>query len=157
MKYRPLITLLICFLSFFSSTLFPPAYAESVYKWVDAQGNIHYGDRPQGNATQTLRVVPAPPVDTASQQRLEALKKQDKNNTSKKEAEAKAERAPESNKEVAKRNCSVAKQNLAQLENSGLFLIEKDKDGTDRLMPPEERSKNTEAARKDIERWCNWT
>ncbi len=155
MKYRTLITLIFCSSSIFLAQA--QAYAESVYKWVDAQGNIHYGDRPQNNPAQTLYVPPPPPVDAASQQRLEALKKQGKDNERKKEATAKAEAIPDSNKEVAKRNCSTAKENLAQLETAGTFLVETDKDGNQRLISSEERSKKAEAMSKEIERWCNWT
>jgi len=133
------------------------AIAESVYKWVDAQGNIHHGDRPQNNSAQTLHVAPPPPVDEASQQRLEALKKQDKDSQRKKEAATKETANPNSNKEVAKRNCSAAKENLAQLETANTFLIEKDAEGNPRIIPQEERNKKAEAMHKEIERWCNWT
>ncbi len=132
------------------------AYAESVYKWVDTQGNIHYGDRPQNNSAQTLHVAPPPPIDAASQQRLEALKKQGKDNEHKKEAATKEAANPDSNKEVAKRNCSAAKENLAQLETVNTFLIEKDTEGNPRIIPAEERSKKTETMHKEVERWCNW-
>ena len=143
--------LIFCFSSIFA------VQAESVYKWVDAQGNIHYGDRPQNNSAQTLRVAPPPPVDEASQQRLEALKKQDKDSQSKKEAASKEAANPNSNKEVAKKNCSAAKENLTQLEAINTFLIEKDAEGNPRIIPQEERSKKAEAMHKEIERWCNWT
>ena len=151
MKYRSLITLIFCFSSIFV------AQAESVYKWVDAQGNVHYGDRPQNNSAQTLHVPPPPPVDTASQQRLDALKKQGKDNQSKKEAATKEAANPSSNKEVAKRNCSTAKENLAQLETANTFLIEKDAEGNPRIISQEERNKKAEAMQKEVERWCNWT
>lgn len=131
--------------------------AESVYKWVDAQGNIHYGDRPQSNAAQTLHVAPPPPVDEASQQRLEALKKQGKDNARKKEATAKEAANPDPNQAVAKKNCSMAKESLAQLETANAFLVETDNEGNKRLIPEEERSKKAEAMSKEVARWCNWT
>lgn len=29
-----------------------PLYASEIYKWTDAQGNVHYGDRPSGAPTE---------------------------------------------------------------------------------------------------------
>lgn len=153
MNYRPLMTLMLCFSSIFMAE----ATAESVYKWIDAQGNIHYGDRPQNDSAQTLRVAPPPPVDTASQQRLDALKKPGKDNQKKKEEAVKEAANPNSNKEVAKRNCAAAKENLVQLETASTFLVEKDTEGNPRIIPPEERTKKAEAMQKEVERWCNWT
>lgn len=56
------------------------AQAERVYRWVDAQGKVHYSDRPQGNA-QAIEIrpgsgaglaagVPASGVNAAECQRL---------------------------------------------------------------------------------------
>jgi len=51
------------------------AQADGVYKWMDAQGHIHYGDRPQSNTAQPLNIPPPPPVDEALRQRREAMGK----------------------------------------------------------------------------------
>ena len=53
-----------------------PVQADSVYKWIDAQGRIHYGDRPQSNTAQPLNIRPAPPVDGGTRQQQEAISKQ---------------------------------------------------------------------------------
>lgn len=138
-----------------SSIYFAQVHAESVYKWVDTQGNTHYGDRSQGNATQTLRVTPPPPVDEASQQRLQALKKQGSASTLKKDAlPTTAAEKPGPSKEEMEKNCSLAKENLAQLEGVGALLFETDKEGNRRLLTLEERSKTTETMHQETERWC---
>ncbi len=153
MKYRPLSTLTFFFITFFIAH----ANAESVYKWVDEQGNIHYGDRPQDAAAQTLHVPLPPPVDEASQQRLNALIKQSKDTTNKKEKEtatAKSATKSDPSKEEMEKNCSMAKENLAKLEGASALLFEADKDGNRRILPLEERNKTTETMRKETERWC---
>ena len=48
------------------------AQADGVYKWVDAQGRVHYGDRPQSNTAQPLDIRPAPPVNEGLRQQPEA-------------------------------------------------------------------------------------
>lgn len=150
MKYYLPATLVFCFISFMSH-----ASAENVYKWVDAQGNIHYGDRPQDTAAQTLHVPSPPPVDEASQKRLEALIKQGKGTASSKEtATAKSATTSGPSKEEMEKNCSIAQENLAKLEGASALLFEADKDGNRRILPLEERSKTTESMRKETERWC---
>jgi hypothetical protein len=39
------------------AALAPPAAAQ-VHRWVDAQGRVHYGDRPLGESGTTLRIRP---------------------------------------------------------------------------------------------------
>ena len=36
-----------------------------VYKWVDENGVVHYGDRRPGQAAETVEIEVAPPVDSA--------------------------------------------------------------------------------------------
>ncbi len=45
--------LLLCF-AVFALTTGGGAMANEIYKWVDDQGNIHYGDRPAGNEASEL-------------------------------------------------------------------------------------------------------
>ena len=52
-----------------------PAHAVDVYKWKDAKGGVHYGDRPPSDgAASTLEVpddAPSPAEEAAASQRLE--------------------------------------------------------------------------------------
>jgi hypothetical protein len=45
------------FLLFFMFLLVSQVPAE-IYKWVDAQGNVHYGDEPQGAGAKPMRQLP---------------------------------------------------------------------------------------------------
>lgn len=48
-----------------------------VYKWVDEQGQVHYGSRPpSGQAANPVRIEKAPPADPYAQQRREKMQKQ---------------------------------------------------------------------------------
>lgn len=39
-----------------------PAWADNIYKWVDAQGGVHYGDQPQAATARLVNLsTPAPP------------------------------------------------------------------------------------------------
>ena len=42
----------------------PLAFAE-VYRWVDANGQVHYGDRPPASSTQAVKFKPGTTAETA--------------------------------------------------------------------------------------------
>jgi len=44
-------------LALLSLVLATPAYANQVYKWVDAQGNVHYSDKPHPGAKE-VKIAP---------------------------------------------------------------------------------------------------
>ncbi len=52
------------------------AFAGDVYKWTDSRGNVHYGDRREGNAT-AVRLAPTPPPDPRSLAELEVVRNGD--------------------------------------------------------------------------------
>lgn len=63
MKFRPLtvatlITLLV------SGT----AFSSEIYKWTDENGNVHFGDRPAGEAPERLTIASNPTNRTAVQE-----------------------------------------------------------------------------------------
>ncbi|MBT8109678.1 MAG: DUF4124 domain-containing protein [Gammaproteobacteria bacterium] len=49
-------------------TLAGGAYAAGIYKWTDADGNIHYEDRPSGSATETRMALSYSRTDPGSVQ-----------------------------------------------------------------------------------------
>lgn len=46
-----------------------PAIAESVYKWTDADGKVHYGGAPEGQKSEAVPVEKAPPPDKSLEER----------------------------------------------------------------------------------------
>lgn len=50
------------------------AMANEIYKWVDDEGNVHYGDRPTGSAAEQLLASSYRRTDSSSvQKRVESL------------------------------------------------------------------------------------
>lgn len=50
------------------------AMANEIYKWVDDEGNVHYGDRPTGSATEQRLAANFRRTDSSSvQKRIESL------------------------------------------------------------------------------------
>ncbi len=44
------------------------AFANDIYKWTDADGNMHYGDRPSGDATEERLAISSKPTDPSKVQ-----------------------------------------------------------------------------------------
>ncbi len=44
------------------------AFANDIYKWTDEDGNIHYGDRPTGDATEERMAISSTSTDPAKVQ-----------------------------------------------------------------------------------------
>jgi len=87
------------------------AGAEGVYKWTDAQGRVHFGDRPPGEASTTAIAPLAPPAAPAPtdaeravrQQRLLDMYRDERLEKEEREAKQKAE------DEERRRRCAHAK------------------------------------------------
>lgn len=50
--------------------------AGGVYKWVDDNGVVHYGDRPNTTEAQEVKIDPAPEVDPAAEEKLRQQRQQ---------------------------------------------------------------------------------
>ena len=49
------------------------AFASNIYKWTDEQGNVHYGDRPTGDASEERLAIASRPTDPSKvQARIQA-------------------------------------------------------------------------------------
>ncbi len=44
------------------------AFASDIYKWTDEHGNVHYGDRPAGDATEERLTISSGPTNTSKVQ-----------------------------------------------------------------------------------------
>lgn len=132
-----------------------PALAE-VYKWVDAEGNVHYGDRPpsEGRETRSLDLTPAPDRDSDHGSRslkqrrlLEAF-----------EAERAERELAESEAAEAKRErvhkCDQARRTLANFERANVIYTTDDS-GARNYMSDGERREAAANARAWIARHCD--
>jgi len=142
-----LITILLCALA-------PIASAE-VYKWTDAQGNVHFGDKPPAGKSETINLPTheAPAVPAVSEDRIEKQKRlldayaeerRLKNETDEKARKEKAER---------KQRCADLRDDLRNQEDAG-SIYTLDKNGERVYLSNEQREASTAALRKEVEYWC---
>jgi len=128
------------------------AFAE-IYKWMDEQGRVHYGDRPLANSTE-MEIDNAKKSNVKiSQSREESrqrlLNAYDEDNKRKAEEKAKSKNQK---KELARR-CSRSKDRLKSYERAR-YLYTVDKDGNRIAMSNEERDKATSRVKKNINKYC---
>ena len=114
--------------------------AGSIHKWVDENGNVHYGDAPPVSAKTKQLKVDGRPSNTGSP--LPRLGEQGEN--------AEAGAVPEDQAQIA---CRQAKEDLQVISNSSRIKL-KQSDGTERYMTTEEIEQRRESAENDVERFC---
>ena len=143
-----LATLLLCLVS--------AAAAAEVYKWVDEQGKVHYGDRPPGQGTPSDRLVlpPAPSADAEIVERafmrrrlLDAF-----------EAERREQQQTQAEADAAERElesrCARIEQQLVRFKRANVVYTE-DENGERVYMSDDQRARAADRARDWIAEHCD--
>jgi hypothetical protein len=136
---------IICLLILISSS----AYATSIHKWVDEDGNTHYGDAPPASVpTKQLTVDVAPSNPGKALPRLGTDDPESGGGSS--ASSGNADKAPE---DQAKSACERAQADLKVIKSSERVRL-KNADGTSRYMTTEEIKARLEASEKDVKSFC---
>lgn len=135
--------------------VFGPGNAE-IYKWVDEQGQVHYGDKPQAQA-ESISVdegqgepAKAPAGDSARRERQQRVLKSMQMERERKQALREQERAAA--QEAAQR-CAEARERLADITGAG-FLYRKNAQGERVIFTDAERTQATAQAEAAVEHYC---
>jgi len=133
--------------------LYTSSVCAEIYKWVDAQGRVHYGDK-QTNSSTEMQInaskksnVKVSESREASRQRLLDAYKSDNERESKEKEKAKKK------KKDLQRRCSYSKDTLKGYERAR-YLYDLDKDGKRIIMSSEERAKTTSRLKSNIKKYC---
>ena len=97
------------------------ASAAGVYKWVDEHGNVHFGDRPQGEGAESVQIRESSP-DSHNQQRVEKLIRAQEARRKQKEQDEEARQKEEAERATAERHaeyCKQVRKNLQTLKTGG--------------------------------------
>ena len=128
-----------------------------VYKWVDADGNVHYGDRPPAAGVDSRSMPPSPaaPAENADheqrrlkQRRLLQAFEAERAERDRAEAEAAAARAERTQK------CDRARRQLARFERANIVYTT-DESGARAYMSNGERREAAANARLWIGKHCD--
>ena len=124
-----------------------------VYRWEDAQGNVHFGDRPPaGAATEALDLAAPPAQGSSTAQRLERQRRYlEVTDEERRHEAAERERAA---REEARRE-SRCRQARARLERarSASYLYNDTPDGRV-VLDDRQRAAHTAGLRQAVAQWC---
>lgn len=126
--------------------------AGSIHKWVDEDGNVHYGDAPPVSAkTEGVRVQSAPSNPGKALPRLsKPASGTDTDTGGDPGATASNEQVPEDQAKIA---CDQATEDLKVITRSSRVKL-KAADGSTRYLSSEEIEERKTQAEADIERFC---
>lgn len=131
--------------------------AGKIYKWTDAEGNVHYGsEKPADADAEKMKVNTSRAGVDAGAEALDNLKQQVDDEAERIKEEGIPEQPPVpslSMKEVKKR-CQAARQDLATIQSRGQ-LRERDEKGEVRYVGEEEKQRRIKAAKKQVREYCN--
>ncbi len=126
-------------------------HAGSIHKWVDEEGNVHYGDAPPVSAkTENVRVLSAPSNPGRALPRL-GDNNGDENAAGGTAAATNDDTVPADQAKIA---CEQAQEDLAVINRSSRIKL-RSADGSERFLSTEEIAERKERAEADIDRFCN--
>lgn len=101
--------------------LVPALASAEIYRWTDAQGRVHFGEKPGGSGAEQVEVKPqVVERDEATRQREERTRqfydarREEKAQADTRAASARAERTKE---------CRELRDNLAQIQRGGRYFV----------------------------------
>ena len=122
-----------------------------VYKWVDEQGQVHYGEHPEGQDAEKMT------IRTNETTKPREIKTDDKDADEQAESEAgQPEKAPVEKYVPAyekQRLCREANTDIANISSRGR-MREADAQGNYRYLTEQERQQRLSAARKKQAKYC---
>ncbi|NIO42992.1 MAG: DUF4124 domain-containing protein [Burkholderiales bacterium] len=135
--------------------------AKEMYRWVDANGQVHYSDRPPPAGAKNIRtlkesatgtVLPDESTDSApSYIEQEAAFKERQVKRAEEQAEAEKTKLAAAER---KKNCELARSNYNTISVGGR-ITRVNSAGEREYLSDEEVAQETAAARAAMEQWCN--
>lgn len=126
-----------------------------VYKWTDAQGRVHFGDKPPAGTSEAItmpsRETNATPA--LSEDRIETQRRLLDAYAEERRLKAEADEQTRKDKAERKRKCADLRDDLRNQENAG-SIYQLDKNGERVFLSKEQREASTAVLRKEVEYWC---
>ena len=137
--------------------------ASNIYKWVDAEGNIHYGDRPTGAAVASTtpveqvaiasRRTDKAQVDAGVEARLERQTQRSESRTAAADAKKEAEELQAKADERA-RKCTTYRERLEKFTNSRR-LYRVDDSGEREYLDDSQMDEARALVQKQVQDYCS--
>lgn len=131
---------------------FSSAYA-GIYKWVDEDGNVHYGDRAENKKADKININQHKGPDAEHQQRMEKQKQYIEDGQEARNEKKKQREIAKKKKKKKKLACTKIKKYLTKLEQHGR-LYQGNEDGTRQYLSGPERDQEIAKTRKKVADTC---
>jgi hypothetical protein len=136
----------------------PTTFAGKVYKWVDKNGDVHYGAQKPNSGGQEMKIK-SKGSSTVDEEETSTADNSDEENSDSKEdtikvsSEKEAQALEKKNAKIRKRNCSVAKKRLASITAGGRLYEVNDKGERSYWNDATKAGKRSQAEAQVAE-WC---
>lgn len=152
---NPALTYLAILLSIVSLLTPASTLATDIYKWVDKDGKVHYGDHPpSGEPVEKVQIKERTSQDPAYGERLlkqnRLLEIYDEERQEKKSIQA----AQEAEEEKRRANCAKARKQLQEVQDANYLYEETGDPDNPRILNTEERMQATAQVKARVEKWC---
>lgn len=133
----------------------PSLHGETVYRWVDADGNVQYSDRPMTSAAQPVTVRVTPPSNSPRPQRATPAPRPatpedgDDSDATEESEESAAQAAAQ-----REQNCEIARERLQRYVQSRR-LYKALENGEREYLSDAEIDAARARAQADVESWCS--
>lgn len=150
--FLSMIAVLACALSL------PAVASETVYKWTDQSGRVHFSDQPVRDAdVEEMKVTPSQPAADDGAEDEEESEAPAEDAPAPGDAAAKAAKQAEmekQQKQIREQNCQIARQTLEHNESiERMYRV--DANGERVFLSDEEREMVLNKSREDVEKWCD--
>lgn len=149
-QYASHLVAMTCLLAF-SISVQAQLPSQTIYKWTDENGVVHYEMRKPVDTTTTVEVIKKPLTETATPEATVPAP-QAAATTDQKETEAAAPTASKPKKDP--KICELARSNLEQLQNRR-YVSAKDEYGNERILDEKEVANQIKRAKEAIKANCN--
>lgn len=134
------------------------AWARQVYKWVDENGKVHYGDAPTGDKTETLNVQSAPPsgsgnLGSESKETLKAVSEQMLKKKEERLKKKETDTAEKKHQDEVNAECKNLNDHLKNLQE-GLRIVQRDAKGEMVFMDDTQRAEDIKSTQARIKERC---
>ena len=126
-----------------------------IYKWVDDNGQVHYGERPpQAGGGEQVEVEPGPAPDAAAAQRRAKQQKFMRAIDEERRVQESARQKAEQKAAQRQRRCARARDRLRTYQRSNR-VYRLDAQGNRVFLPDSSREQAIRQSRQEIQRWCD--
>jgi len=130
------------------------ANSAEVYKWVDAKGVVHFGDRPSEPEAKKLIINTDVHQDAEYHEQLDKQTKMLEIYEEERQQEDLEKEKISKDKKLRQHNCTLAKNNLNSIKTASYLYQATDDPRNPRILTSEERSTAAARAEADVKQWC---